>query len=184
MTMKKTTKAVWRGLRGAVSCIVVGIMLWLRPEGLRAQRHGRADSAQQYARKPPETTLTITVDRDHHLMRQKDLASLPRTTRVVAGQTSGSQSARTFTGVRLADLVAPDPSVSHYDIHHGFFHTTHLDQSTLASPPDLLVADVVDGRTIDQGLLFELIATARDGHTIEIGKVTSIALRRGPPAGP
>src|SRR5262249_13090847 len=107
--------------------------------GLRAQRHGRADSAQQYAKSIPEATFTITFDGRRHVLAQRDLTHLSRTSREVAGKEPGS--VRKYSGVLLTDLVSADPSLRRYDIHHGFFHITHLDESMLMSPADILVAD-------------------------------------------
>ena len=139
------------------------------------QRHGRPDSAQQYAKSIPEATLTITVDGSRHVVRQKDFASLPRASRSVPSRKAGS--VRTFAGVLLTDLVPADPVFRHYDIHHGFFHTRRLDDSMVSSTA-ILIADAVDGRPIDRASLFSLIATGRDGNPIVIGKVTGIDLQR------
>jgi hypothetical protein len=157
----------------ATACAVVSIVT-ISPN-LRAQRHGRPDSAQLYAKGVPEATLTLMLDGDRHIVQRKDFASLPRTSRGSPGGNAGS--GRTFTGVLLADLVTTHPAVRQYDIHYGFFHTRHLDDSLVRSPADILVADHVDGRAIDRASLFDVIATTRDGNTIVIRKVSGIVLR-------
>jgi hypothetical protein len=146
---------------------------------LNAQRHGRPDSAQNYAKSIPEPTLKIVVDGHTTNVRRKDLAAAASTVSTdVKGYKPGS--VRSFTGVALAQLL-PITTTSGvndaYEIDYGFFHRQRIRATDLESESDLLIADEVNHRPVDRASLFHVTGRLRNGQPILIDKVTSIVLR-------
>ncbi len=95
----------------------------------------------------------------------------------MVGQKRGTT--RSYGGVLLSQLLPSNTaaaSIDAYEIHHGFFHTTRLDASSLDPDTELLIADELDRHSIDRTSLFYLVGKAKDGKPIVIGKVTAITV--------
>jgi hypothetical protein len=129
---------------------------------------------QNYSKSISEPTLILTIEGVHQKFQQKDLATLPRTSRDVAGQNWGS--CRTYVGVLLSGLLPTHTLISRYEIYHGFFHTRRLDASLFEPGTDLLVADGIEHQHVDRGSLFYVVGVLKDGQPFVIRKVTSIEL--------
>jgi hypothetical protein len=175
--MSRTSDAAVARRRPSWSMTVSGLVVLAFAVTLHAQRHGRADSAQNYQKGIPAPVLRITSAGITTRWKRDSLAEMPRSVALVPDGTRAPT--RTFTGVPLSFLVPVGTTprgVELYEIHHGFFHTTHLKSSELDEGSDLLVADRVDQKNIDAELLFCVIATTRDHQPIVIRKVTSIVI--------
>jgi hypothetical protein len=78
--------------------------------------------------------------------------------------------------VLLSELLPTHSLISHYEIHHGFFHTMRFDASLLEPGTDLFVADGIEHQHVDRDSLFYVVGIMKGGQPFVIGKVTSIEL--------
>jgi hypothetical protein len=164
-------------------CLGLAVALVASVVPLHAQRHGRPDSAQNYAKSIAEPTLKIIVDGHVTKAQHKDFAAMDRTSTDLPGRKPGF--IRSFTGVTLAQLVpataGPGLGGATYEIHYGFFHRRVIRPAELEPGSDLVIADTVDHKTFDRTSLLWVAAKTHDGQPIALDKVTSVVVvTRGP----
>jgi hypothetical protein len=149
--------------------LIVVALCFLNSSALFAQRHGRADSIENFARQDQDThsLLQIINKGSRHYFCTSDLRKMPRSVIVLKDTTIGIS--HNYEGVALEYLLSgagvrlgSETIEVSYDHHQKM---TMLD-STIASNSQILVADTIDGKRLTGYVPYSLII--RDGIRSEV----------------
>ena len=144
-----------------------------------AQRHGRADSAQNYAKGIPDATLTIRTPTSKVQLQRQQLSQYPTTTQDIDPQSQGR--VQSISGVPISALpglsvLPPDQTL---EIRHGFFRTRRIRMSDLATDTMPVIVQRIDGKPIDRASLFYILLRLRTGAVIRVKAVREIRIGHG-----
>jgi hypothetical protein len=155
--------------------IVLLSLIWTLP--LTAQRHGRPDSSQNYARgiSPPEIVLKLETTHQEIHLRTSDLDKLKRSAMAITSPNTNKITK--YEGVFLGDLLAAAPQhqeTTIVKVSYGFFHSKIFSTAELNPASEPLIADMANGEHLFGDMPFCLIAKDRQGHDLLIRNVTAI----------
>jgi hypothetical protein len=142
-----------------------------------AQRHGRSDSVQMYARSIPPPDLLIEWTSLHHQdsWRAADLEAMEAHT--VELRPSSSSIQEVFAGVRLSDLLSTRGGVEPeavLEVHYGFFRKKIVHWQQLHAD-ETIVADRRNGKRLQN--LYWLVGEDDHDRLVTIKSVYKIVVK-------
>jgi hypothetical protein len=155
--------------------IVLLSLIWALP--LTAQRHGRPDSSQKYARamSPPELVIKLETPHQEIRLRTSDLDKLRRS--ALMSRNPNTNKITMYEGVYLEDLLTTVPQRQKSNlvkVSYDFFHTKTFSTADLHTSSEPLIADKANGKHLSGDMPFCFIAKDRQEHDVVIRNVTAI----------
>ena len=160
--------------------LIVLALLSLFPMGASAQRHGRADSVQNYTkslrRENPQLSLYLEPAHKWVYFHMTDVQKMRRTT--VSTLDPTTKAINSYEGVRLDELV-PDKRVGHtFEVFKGSFWGFRdrrvVSSTDLNLESETLVADTVNGKRLAGNSPFYFVGKNQSGDSIVIKKLAHI----------
>ena len=156
------------------------ILICLGAQVANAQRHGRADSVQNYtaSQRVPNPILNIDYEgtKTWRYPRLSELLKLNRMTLEVFDPKT--KRTDVYAGVLLREVIAPGKRFQVEAFQEGrIFRDKRiaLPQDT-TTQSDVIVADTVNGKRLGQDHPFSLVARTTDGRSIVVPKLAFIRL--------
>ena len=162
----------------SLNALIGVVLLLVFTTPIFAQRHGRPDSAQNYAKSIPDATLTIRTPTSTTHLRRGEVAAYPTTSDTITDR-SGKLTHR-ISGVQISTISEISDwaaSGETLDIHYGFFHTRRIRAADLAPSSTPLIVTMVDNRPVDRDSLFYVLIRTRTDEIIRMRRVTQIRMR-------
>jgi hypothetical protein len=142
---------------------------------LSAQRHGRADSVQNYLKAVPDATITVQLADRTARWRARDLVKLPESVFALpVGRV------RATVGIDLSQLlpqVGTPADIDGYEIHYGFFHTRRLQAFDLQHGSKIIVTNDANGPFLNRVASLHVLVTMRSGEPVDFKNVYRIVVR-------
>jgi hypothetical protein len=159
------------------------VLLFVVSAGLRAQRHGRADSVQNYRRgitlTPPELVLDPGTNQKKLRFTFARLQHMTRST-VEVTDCSNKRIGR-FEGVDVSQLILEKgPQLGVLEVSYGFFRKKKLSGSQLNPDSRVIVADTVDGKPFSGSAPFRLIIDPGHGQMQLFSHVRRVSIKSPP----
>ena len=162
-----------------ISCFAL-ILLLFASVGASAQRHGRADSIQNYTREAlshTELLLQVRIQEKRLYFRGSDLRKMQRTVVTLPDPTTGTN--HTYEGVNFDTLIphtAPRSKDEIIEVSFGSQQTVTILSSDLDPNAKPMVVDTVDGKKLTGYVPYYFIAKTRAGKQDAIKNVKEIRI--------
>jgi hypothetical protein len=140
-----------------------------------AQRHGRADSAQNYAKGIPEPTLTNRTPGSTIKLRRQQLSGYPAISETIVGPARGR--VQSLSGVAISAVAGGSSLLASgqmLEVHYGFFRTKRVRFSDLAPDTTPLIVEKVNDRLVNRTSLFYVLIRTTKGDVIRLKAVREI----------
>ncbi len=157
------------------------LSLTLLPSLSRAQRGGRADSAQNYYHrsKPHDPTIAVRINNSWKYRKLSELRLLKRVT--VEGKDAKSGAPLNYQGVHLDQLLPADHLLVSFrlyrETHWGFRDRIAISSADLDKDSEVILADTQNDRPITRANPFSVVLRQPDGALRVIRDVASVQLR-------